>query len=511
MSSLKLFQDKLALNCFYNEKELAKEIKDGKWNKLHKVWIYPCNKTKLTQLKNTFPNIYVSKEVEAKVKEVEEIRQRALTLKTLNDYDLDCSFLKTQPYNFQKAGIAFMLNQDSSMNFDEMGCLAGDTKIKVNRGGNCRTYNLRTAFRGFHTIWKTNSTIQSEQDGFLRLNIVKDIIFSGFKKIKRIHVKERYKIGKSRYYRTISIGATDDHLFLTSKGYVPVSKLKVGTLILMNGLKYCKICKKHTYHTEGGKFKNRCQICIYRLYRKNNIKKEESIDKDGYIRIAKYIRNHPSLKDKKCPFIYKHRLIYEAFLNKVSYNKWIDIIQYNKFTKKYKFLPNNLRIHHIDGNKLNDNIENLKLVNDKEYSIEHKIEKNFGTFIPRERRITRIISPKNKVDVYDIKMRAPYHNFVANSFIVHNCGKTLQALTTAIIRKQRGEVKRALIICPVSMKQVWKQEIEKHSYEKAMVVEGNKTKRLQAYKDFKNSNIFFLVMNYEAIRIDIDILKEMCN
>lgn len=212
MSSLKLFQNKLALDCFYNEKELAREIKDGKWNKLHKVWTYPCSKIKFTQIKKLFPDIYVSPEVETKVKEVEEIRQRALTLKNLNDYDLDCSFLKTQPYNFQKAGIAFMLNQDSCMNFLEMGM-----------------------------------------------------------------------------------------------------------------------------------------------------------------------------------------------------------------------------------------------------------------------------------------------------------GKTLMAIATAIIRKQRNEVKRALIICPVSMKQVWKQEIEKHSYEKAMVVEGNKTKRLQIYKDFKNSNIFFLIMNYQAIRIDIDILKDMYN
>lgn len=210
MSSLKLFQNRLALNCFYNEKELAKEIKDGKWNKLHKVWTYPCSKIKLTQIKKLFPDIYVSPKVEIKIKEVEEIRQRALTLKTLNDYDLDCSFLKTQPYKFQKAGIAFMLNQDSCMNFLEMGM-----------------------------------------------------------------------------------------------------------------------------------------------------------------------------------------------------------------------------------------------------------------------------------------------------------GKSLMAIATAIIRKQRNEVKRALIICPVSMKQVWKQEIEKHSYEKAMVVEGNKVKRLKIYDEFKKSDYLFLIVNFEIIRCDLNIFQDM--
>jgi SNF2 family DNA or RNA helicase len=212
MSSLTLYQDQLALECSYNEKDLAKEIKDGKWNKLNKFWLYPATRIKLTQIKKLFPYIYISPDVDKKIKEVEEVKQRALAMKKLDDYDIDCSFLKTEPYKFQKAGIAFMLNQDSCFNLDEMGL-----------------------------------------------------------------------------------------------------------------------------------------------------------------------------------------------------------------------------------------------------------------------------------------------------------GKTLQSIATAIIRKQRGEVKRALIVCPVSMKHVWKQEIEKHSYEKAMVVEGNQKKRLQIYEDFKKSNYLFLIVNFEIIRCDINIFKEMYN
>jgi SNF2 family DNA or RNA helicase len=212
MSNLTLFQDQLALSCNYNEKELAKEIRDGKWNKLNKFWLYPCTQSKLNHIKKLFPYIYVSSDVETKIKELEEVKKRALLFKKLDDYELDTNFLKTQPYKFQRAGIAFMLNQDCCMNFDDLGC-----------------------------------------------------------------------------------------------------------------------------------------------------------------------------------------------------------------------------------------------------------------------------------------------------------GKTLQSIATAIIRKMQGSVKRCLIVCPVSMKHVWKQEIEKHSYEKAMVVEGNQKKRLKVYDDFKKSDYLFLILNYETLRIDIDILKGMYN
>lgn len=47
-------------------------------------------------------------------------------------------------------------------------------------------------------------------------------------------------------------------------------------------------------------------------------------------------------------------------------------------------------------------------------------------------------------DVYDIKMAAPFHNFIAGGIVVHNCGKTPQAFVTA---NGYGST-RIVIICP---------------------------------------------------------------
>ncbi len=83
-------------------------------------------------------------------------------------------------------------------------------------------------------------------------------------------------------------------------------------------------------------------------------------------------------------------------------------------------------------------------------------------------------------------------------------GKTLQAITTARLKKELFNFKKTLVICPASLKYQWKQEIEKFSSEKALVVEGNKKERYQIYK---NSDAFFLIANYEAVLRDVTIIK----
>ena len=83
-------------------------------------------------------------------------------------------------------------------------------------------------------------------------------------------------------------------------------------------------------------------------------------------------------------------------------------------------------------------------------------------------------------------------------------GKTLQAMTTAILKKELFNFKKTLVICPASLKYQWKQEIEKFSSEKALVVEGNKKERYQLYK---NSDAFFLIANYEAVLRDVTTIK----
>ena len=79
-------------------------------------------------------------------------------------------------------------------------------------------------------------------------------------------------------------------------------------------------------------------------------------------------------------------------------------------------------------------------------------------------------------------------------------GKTIQAITTAVFKKEIFNIKQTLIICPASLKAQWKKEIEKFCDETAVIVEGNRDQRKEIYR---NSDAFFLITNYEAVMRDI--------
>lgn len=78
-------------------------------------------------------------------------------------------------------------------------------------------------------------------------------------------------------------------------------------------------------------------------------------------------------------------------------------------------------------------------------------------------------------------------------------GKTIQAIATAVMKKKLFNFKRTLIICPASLKEQWKQEIEKFSHEAAVVVDGFPEQRAELYH---NSDAYFLIVNYETVLRD---------
>jgi len=89
-------------------------------------------------------------------------------------------------------------------------------------------------------------------------------------------------------------------------------------------------------------------------------------------------------------------------------------------------------------------------------------------------------------------------------------GKSLTCLVVSIIRKKNNQIKKAIIVCPATTKfSVWAREIEKFTNEKYIVIDGSKKERKQQYLDFINKDIFFLILNYETIPIDIENFKEI--
>jgi hypothetical protein len=70
-------------------------------------------------------------------------------------------------------------------------------------------------------------------------------------------------------------------------------------------------------------------------------------------------------------------------------------------------------------------------------------------FIPKEDRVSSVRAD-GETHVYDIVCADPHRNFVANGIVVHNCGKSAQALRAA-----RAFRNKTVIVCPSYVRGVW--------------------------------------------------------
>ena len=84
-------------------------------------------------------------------------------------------------------------------------------------------------------------------------------------------------------------------------------------------------------------------------------------------------------------------------------------------------------------------------------------------------------------------------------------GKTVQAIAAALLLREVAGARRALIVCPASLKHQWRREIDKVCGEKAVVVEGSRKTRLAAYRDWTDG---FLILNYELVLRDLDAIRD---
>ena len=78
-------------------------------------------------------------------------------------------------------------------------------------------------------------------------------------------------------------------------------------------------------------------------------------------------------------------------------------------------------------------------------------------------------------------------------------GKTIQAIGTAVLKKEIFDFRKTLVVCPASLKEQWEKEIEKFTSEKALIIEGFPDERERQYLD---KDHFFFIVNYETILRD---------
>jgi len=138
-----------------------------------------------------------------------------------------------------------------------------------------------------------------------------------------------------------------------------------------------------------------------------------------------------------------------------------------------------------------------------------KVERHFN-----QRALQRLAETEN-ADFTSIKLELfPYQQegvrfaaFKSGSIIADEMGlgKTAQAIAAAVNKKRLFDFRRTLIVCPATLKQQWQKEIGRFTGEKAEIVQGPRSERL---KQYRQSDAFFLIINYEALLRDIIELKK---
>ena len=83
-------------------------------------------------------------------------------------------------------------------------------------------------------------------------------------------------------------------------------------------------------------------------------------------------------------------------------------------------------------------------------------------------------------------------------------GKTLQAIAAALVLRRGAGARKALVVCPASIKHQWRHEIARACGERAAVVEDLPEARLATYRSWRRG---FLVLNYELVLRDIEAIR----
>ena len=83
-------------------------------------------------------------------------------------------------------------------------------------------------------------------------------------------------------------------------------------------------------------------------------------------------------------------------------------------------------------------------------------------------------------------------------------GKTLQAIVAALLLRRLAGARKALVVCPASLKHQWRREIDRAWGEQATVVEGPLEARLATYAQWREG---FMILNYEIVLRDLEALQ----
>jgi DNA polymerase III alpha subunit len=274
-----------------------------------------------------------------------------------------------------------------------MQCLAGSTMIARRRystdkglGWSYFFQSIEDLYKQFHA-WKARGrcdrkglrVMSADLDmGLLFSNGILDVVKAGKKQVFKLSVKTVMTANTE-----MSIDATAEHRFLTLEGWRELKDLKAGDYIAIQN------------------------------------RKAGNVERAASRKLIYGQRNFKNL----CFYNYQYRCVFCDWSN------------------------GSLDVHHINGSRCTDNDPNnlcFLCPNHHREFTEGKItqdelllaRENCRLPFSQEIRYVPIssITPGDVVETYDIAVRGPHHNFIADGFIVHNSG-----MLDAFIRRKNGD------------------------------------------------------------------------
>lgn len=224
------------------------------------------------------------------------------------------------------------------------------------------------------------------------------------------------------------IEATANHKFLTPDGWRCVSDLAVGYHVL--------------------------------LHNNTPFQKAEAAPSKRVDRAMLYVKHHPvaGVKvirpttvrgEKSYTYEYEYfrllraRAVIEARMNELPLEEYVERLNAGRLDG-LRFLTRQDHVHHVDEDELNDALDNLVVLSAEEHGRKHALERHNNLRFAAVEDVVISIVPVGVRETYDLKMAAPFHNYVANRFVVHNSGKTTLALH-AVAEVQRIDEQAAFI------------------------------------------------------------------
>lgn len=250
------------------------------------------------------------------------------------------------------------------------------------------------------------------EEGRIFHNEIVDVVNCGIKPCFELKTK-----------RGFCITSTANHKFWTGEKFVSLGELCIGDKVMIHNNTPYKSVK--------------CKVKNYRSYL--NLKYHPIAG----LHIARIIHNRTTKEKRDYHYfrILRSRAVIEAKMNDLTLNEYINRLNLGKnYISGMKFLSKKECVHHIDENILNDDLSNLIVLTIPEHQRLHSYKDHNNlrfTVIPDKILSITYVGMRQ---TYDIKMRSPFNNFIANKFVVHNSGKTTLCAQIAAEVQSKGGI-----------------------------------------------------------------------